>query len=526
MKFIKILFACYLAALVCSLGALLLIAPHPDLWNSSPISTAIFQNVLRAAGSLSVLCGATTMFLFGLVCVGTRKTLIFLVTSMLISVSMEWLGTSIGIPFGISTSATYPGIKVAGFVSYSILLCWFFMGFTAFLLASKLVAVLKLVRQTLWSLLLGTYLLISWDLVLNSALAGQHLSTQAAGVGMWQVYGSYFGMPIRNPLGWLLNGLLFLSLIRLLWRSNFDTRRMITWLPFGVYTASTGFAMALNIGVGLWFPPILSAFFVLLPESLVLFPRQERYNLHASSGRKAISVSLWWVMRASSLVFAWRRIDIHAEGLEHIPSSGPTLVAARHFHWLYDGLILVRTIRQPLHTIIALDWVQARSLRLVIEFACSLVDWPVVLRSEQFREHAEDERWAYDSGEARQYLRQVMLGASRLLRSGSMLVIFPEGYPNIDPHPTPKADLDAFLPFRPGFVKLVELAEKDRRTRVAIIPAGLSYRQEADKHWHATVRYGPALYLSDFASADQLLHAVEERVQSLSSTLALPPTSE
>jgi 1-acyl-sn-glycerol-3-phosphate acyltransferase len=118
----------------------------------------------------------------------------------------------------------------------------------------------------------------------------------------------------------------------------------------------------------------------------------------------------------------------------------------------------------------------------------------------------------------------VMLGAMRLLRSGSTLVIFPEGYPNIDPHPTPKTDLVSFLPFRPGFVKMVELAERDRQTQVAIIPAGLSYTQEPGNHWHITVRYGPALHLSDFANSEQLLLAVEERVHVLSGVLP-PPVS-
>ncbi|HEY6539602.1 MAG TPA: 1-acyl-sn-glycerol-3-phosphate acyltransferase, partial [Ktedonobacteraceae bacterium] len=173
----------------------------------------------------------------------------------------------------------------------------------------------------------------------------------------------------------------------------------------------------------------------------------------------------------------------------------------------------------------ALDWMQSTSLRLVVEFACSLADWPVVLRSEQFRQHEDDAHWAYDAIEARQYLRRVTLGTVRLLRSGSLLVIFPEGYPNIDPHPTPKTDLISFLPFRPGFVKMVELAERDRHTQVAIVPAGLSYTQEPGNRWHITVRYGPPLHLSDFASSEQLLLAVEERVHVLSGVVPPPASS-
>ena len=60
--------------------------------------------------------------------------------------------------------------------------------------------------------------------------------------------------------------------------------------------------------------------------------------------------------------------------------------------------------------------------------------------------------------------------------------------------------------------------ERDGKTRVAIIPAGFSYTPKGDKRWHATVRFGDALFRSDFASTEQLLQAVEEQVQALSYT--------
>src|SRR5205814_9999045 len=97
-----------------------------------------------------------------------------------------------------------------------------------------------------------------------------------------------------------------------------------------------------------------------------------------------------------------------------------------------------------------------------------------------------------------------------------ILVMFPEGYASIDPHPTPKQDIDAFLPFQRGFVRFAELAERDGKTRVAIIPAGFTYTREGDKPWQATVRFGSALFRSDFASSELLLQAVEERVHALS----------
>jgi uncharacterized membrane protein/1-acyl-sn-glycerol-3-phosphate acyltransferase len=522
MRIVKFLFACHLAALAAGLLGLLLIVPFPGVWRANPVGEPLLAFLINSAVSLTILFGAATLFLFGAISIGTRKTLIFFAASTLITLSMELFGTSLGFPFGVSTATTLPGIEVAGLVPYSILLSWFYMGFASFLLAYKLVDRLRLHRQTLWSLLLGAYFLLAWHLALNSALASRQGASRFL---LWQEYGSYYGMPMRNLLGWALNGLIFLGLSRLLWRASLDsraTRRLATWLPFGIYTANTGAALTLNLGTGLWFPPLLAVVFVLFPESLALVPAEETAGLQVNRARLVFSQSLWLFMRVASRFILSRKVTIRVEGIERLPASGPTLIAAQHFHWLYDGYVLVRLIPRRMHTIVALDWVRSRWLRYLIELACSLVDWPIVLRSEQFHEHGEDEQWAYTPVEARRYLRQVMLGSVRLLRTGELLLIFPEGYPNIDPHPTPKTDLETILPFRSGFVKLVELAEKDRRTRVAIIPVGFHYIQEAGNHWLITARFGQPLYRGDFDSAERLLQTVEQDVLTLSH--AEPPS--
>src|SRR5260370_16958519 len=161
MKVVKTLFFCHLVALVCGLGGLLIISPHPELWDTNSLGQIIFPFILRFAGSLHVLFGAATMLLFGLICVGSRKTIIFFAVSTLISLSMELLGTITGFPFGASSATTYPGIKVAGIVPYSILLSWFYMGFTSYLLPSKLTSMLKLPSHHPLPLSLPTYSLIT-----------------------------------------------------------------------------------------------------------------------------------------------------------------------------------------------------------------------------------------------------------------------------------------------------------------------------------------------------------------------------
>src|SRR5947209_17155898 len=100
MRTVKILFFCHLAALVFGLGGLLIALPHPELWDNSPFAIEVFNFGIRYAGSLHILFGAAAVLLFGLIIVGTRKTLSFFVIATIIPLGMELMGISTGLPFG------------------------------------------------------------------------------------------------------------------------------------------------------------------------------------------------------------------------------------------------------------------------------------------------------------------------------------------------------------------------------------------------------------------------------------------
>lgn len=211
----------------------------------------------------------------------------------------------------------------------------------------------------------------------------------------------------------------------------------------------------------------------------------------------------WRSLRAGSRLLA-RRIVLRVEGLEHVPANGPSVIAARHFHHLYDGCALLSAVPRPMHIMVALDWAGEGGLRRVMEAACRGAGWPIVLRpGPQGTAHNE-----------RRYLIHAVADCVTLLRAGQLLVVFPEAYPNIDPSFTPKPDAASFLPFRPGFVRLVELAERDGRTRVAIVPAGFTYT--LDRRWDVTLRFGPPLWLPPDADRAAFLGTVERQVRDLS----------
>ena len=217
-----------------------------------------------------------------------------------------------------------------------------------------------------------------------------------------------------------------------------------------------------------------------------------------------------WSLRAGAKALAARRLDLRVEGLDHLPRSGPLLIASRHYHHLYDGCALLAAVPRPIHLLVALDWTTGPRGRRCMEWACATARWPVVLRAERL---ARGQASAYDVDEAARYLRRAVRDSVALLRAGRALVVFPEGYPTIDPHSSPKRG-DQFLPFRPGFAAIAEATQRDGHTRVPIVPAGLSYR--AGAHWGVTLRFGAPLYLGAYADRACLLHAVEERVRQLS----------
>jgi hypothetical protein len=157
-----------------------------------------------------------------------------------------------------------------------------------------------------------------------------------------------------------------------------------------------------------------------------------------------------------------------------------------------------------------------------MEHCCKLVEWPIILRTERLSGSALARASAYQAREARGYLRCARALSLNLLRQGEVLVIFPEAYPLIDPHPGPRGAHQTFLPFQPGFAHLLELAERDGETRVALIPAGLAYTRQGST-WRLLLRFGPALFRQDFPTRAQFMTAVEQRVQTLSAPEASAP---
>ena len=103
---------------------------------------------------------------------------------------------------------------------------------------------------------LGVWLLIVWDLVLDPAMAHEDLAVR---FWEWSETGPYYGMPIQNYVGWAATGAPLHGFSRGLWGEDVDLSRTDVWIPLVVYVANTVFAMALSASVDLYVPIVLSA---------------------------------------------------------------------------------------------------------------------------------------------------------------------------------------------------------------------------------------------------------------------------
>jgi putative membrane protein len=218
-------------------------------------------------------------------------------------------------------------------------------------------------------------------------------------------------------------------------------------------------------------------------------------------------------MRAIAAILAGGRLKTQAVGMENIPAQGPALIVARHFHHLYDGLALFAAMPRPFHIVVAIDWAKNRRVRWFMETINRIARWPMLLRADVIT-RSNDSRRLFSPADVARYRRSALRDAAELLLQNRIVVIFPEGYPNIDPSYTPKKDLNEFLPFKPGFVKILTAAEKKTKRTIPIIPAGLCYRPGAC--WEAILRFGEPICRDHFTNPVQLLRFLEARVRELS----------
>jgi putative membrane protein len=235
-----------------------IMVPNPELWSGWTFGASLFPLAVQQGGNIQILLGAAAVLIFGAATLGWRATLVFFLVSVTLSLLLEFTGTSYGWPFGNYEYTEMFGFKMFGKVPPAIPPSWFFMGMASFGLAT---AIIRKWRGSagLWpSIILGSVLLTTWDVVLDPAMSHETLRLQ---YWVWEDVGPYMGVPLVNFLGWLATGVAFMFAA-----SYFDDRLRPIRVEkesffLLVYLCNLVFAIGICMGSQLWLPAILGSLF-------------------------------------------------------------------------------------------------------------------------------------------------------------------------------------------------------------------------------------------------------------------------
>lgn len=244
----------HLVALAFGLAGILLVMPHPEFLSYLPAGQKMYAWSLAGGGVAYMVLATIAVAVFAYRTLGLRNLLTFMIPAVGISLTSELLGTSTGFPFGHYSYLSGLGYKINGLVPFTIPLSWFYLGFSAYVLARAALSAANGGRLSwigqIGAVVLGSLMLTSWDFVLDPAM-----SQTALPFWYWHTPGAFFGMPYQNFAGWFGTGVVYMSVAALLWRNQtIAIAPQELKFPFVVYLANFLFAAVLSLGAGFWIP--------------------------------------------------------------------------------------------------------------------------------------------------------------------------------------------------------------------------------------------------------------------------------
>jgi uncharacterized membrane protein len=210
-----------------------------------------------------MLLGTLAVAFYAYRTIGRWHWLSFMLPAIALSLGSELLGTSTGFPFGHYRYLSGLGYKIADLVPFTIPLSWFYLGFSAYIIAR---AGLEAVKFQPWlrqvgAIAFGALCLTSWDFVLDPAM-----SQAAIPFWIWEQPGAFFGMPYQNFAGWMATGMLFMTVAAILWQVKpLQLPKRGLELPLAIYISNFAFATILSWSAGIYPPVFLGVLLGIFP---------------------------------------------------------------------------------------------------------------------------------------------------------------------------------------------------------------------------------------------------------------------
>jgi uncharacterized membrane protein len=269
----------HILSMAFGLAGLLLVLPNPNFIANLPeFGKTAFAWSMAGGGVAYMLLGTAAVAVYAYRTIGLWHWLGFMIPAIALSLCSELLGTSTGFPFGHYRYLAGLGYKIGGLVPFTIPLSWFYLGFSAYLLAR---AGLQNRQMPDWlryaiAISFGAILLTSWDFVLDPAM-----SQTTMPFWVWDQPGAFFGMPYQNFAGWLGTSVVFMSVATLLWSAKpLTLPKSELGLPLAIYLSNFAFAAIMSLGSGFYIPVLLGTVSGAIPA--IAFYRMARSNAIAN----------------------------------------------------------------------------------------------------------------------------------------------------------------------------------------------------------------------------------------------------
>jgi len=194
---------------------------------------------------------------------GWKNALLLLAFVFGVSLLFESLGVATGMVYGPYHYTAKLGPKFLGLVPWLIAVAWFMMMYPSFVMAEWLMPSSWNGAKRLLSLAaIGGLIMTAWDVVMDPIMV-------SAGYWVWEVNGSFFGVPLQNYWGWWLTVFITFVLYLLVTRNRpsvkeagFDRMAIVAFMI-------TGYGNIINALTGNLGGPALAGFFALTPWILL-----------------------------------------------------------------------------------------------------------------------------------------------------------------------------------------------------------------------------------------------------------------
>ena len=243
----------HILSMAFGLAGILIVLPNADLIAMLPeIGRTALPWSMASGGAIYMLLGTAAVAVYAYRTLGLWHCLGFMIPAIVLSLGSELLGTSTGFPFGHYRYLDGLGYKIAGLVPFTIPLSWFYVGFSAYLiaLAGLETRAISSISKYAGAIGFGSLLLTSWDFVLDPAMSQATLP-----FWVWEQPGEFFGMPYQNFAGWFGTGVVFMTVATFIWQAKpLRLPHTDLGLPLAIYLGNFAFATIMSLAAGIYIP--------------------------------------------------------------------------------------------------------------------------------------------------------------------------------------------------------------------------------------------------------------------------------